>query len=129
MVAADPALSPQLRALLLKGLRVTLDQGYRNPAELYQDLFALQSRYEREPSSQVSIMSEKITLPSIPLVQAVKSEPADLIVPFQPIEQALLVPLPEELPPLKEAHDMRNAALWFVGMVFCLVLLLGHSLA
>jgi serine/threonine protein kinase len=128
MGAADSELSPQLHALLLKGLWTPFNRGYQSPAELYQDLFALYSSYEGGSPSQQSVMSEEITSPSIPVVQGVKSEPADLIVPVQSMEQTLLVPLPDELPPLKEAHDMRNAALWFFCMLFCLVILLGHSL-
>jgi hypothetical protein len=66
------------------------------------------------------------------VIQAAKNEQMDVVVPSQPgdepLERISLVPLPEELPPLKEAHDMRNAVLWFVAMLFCLVLLLGQNL-
>jgi serine/threonine protein kinase len=125
-------ISPQLQAILLKGLRVSLEQRYQTPAELYQDLLALQSGYKKELSSLHFAMSELGTLPSIPAVPVVKPEP---IVPFitdlsveGPLEQTLLVPLPEELPPLKESNDMRNAVFWFTGMIFCLLLLLWHGL-
>ena len=45
-----------------------------------------------------------------------------------PLERTLLVPLPEELPPLKDAHDFRNAVLLFTSMLFLLLLLLGHGI-
>jgi serine/threonine protein kinase len=131
MVTASD-ISPNLRAILLKGLRVSLEQRYQTPAELYQDLQVLQSGYERELSPLHFAMSELGTLPSVPVVQVVKPESMDPLITDLPVggllEQTLLVPLPEELPPLKEANDMRNAALWFVGMMFCLMLLLGHGL-
>jgi hypothetical protein len=130
MIAAGPDLSPQLRAILLKGLRAPLHQRYQRPSELYQDLFLLYKQYQGTPSSS---LSEQNTQPPVaPMMQAAESEQVDFAMPSQPgdepLERVLLVPLPEELPPLREAHDMRNAVLWFVGMLFCLVLLLGHHL-
>ena len=131
-IATGVNLSPQLRALLLKGLRAPFHQRYQRPAELYQDLLALYREYEKVPSSHVSPVSEPGIRLSMPMVQPARREAADFIVPDQPVagspERTLLVPLPEELPPLKSAHDMRNAVLWFMGMLLCLVLLLGHSL-
>ncbi len=131
-MAIGSDLSPPLQAILLKGLLTPLHQGYQRPAELYQDLLALYRGYERVSLSVLSAMSEKNTQPFIPVVLAEKSEPTDFMVQDQPREelpeQFLLVPAPEELPPLKDAHDIRNAVLWFAGMLFCLVLLVGHSL-
>jgi len=130
--ASGSDLSPPLHAILLKGLRAPLHQGYQRPAELYQDLLALYRGYERVSPSASSAMSEQNTQPFIPVVLAAKSASTEFIVPDQPKaeppEQSLLLPLPEELPPLKDAHDMRNAVLWFAGMLFCLMLLLGHNL-
>ena len=123
------ALSPQLHAILLKGLQAPHHQRYQKPSELYQDLLAVYDTYERIFPPSLSIAREQSIPPSALVMQAIKSEPVDFTVPSQLLgklpESTLLVPLPEELPPLKEAHDMRDAVLWFVGMVFCLVLLLG----
>jgi hypothetical protein len=81
------------------------------------------------PSSSLSELS---TRPFPSMMRAAKNEQLGFYVlgrsGEEPPEHSLLLPLPEELPPLKEAHDMRNAVLWFAGMLFCLVLLLGHGL-
>ncbi len=37
-------------------------------------------------------------------------------------EQRLLLPRPEELPPLQGGNDRRQAALWLVGILFCLII-------
>ena len=131
-MATGSDLSPQFRAILLKGLRSSLQQRYQSPSELYQDLLALYSAYQKGSGSQFFAVGERSTQPVAPTMEVAKNELADFIVPRQPIEeppaQSFLMPLPEELPPLKEAHDFRNAVLWFAGMLFCLVILLGRGM-
>jgi serine/threonine protein kinase len=132
-LGAGSDLSPGFRAILLKGLGITLHRGYQKPSELYQDLLALRSEYRGTSPSLRKATGEQGSQSFAPTVQVPKqSKPKDFIAPIQPIaeqpERTLLVPLPEELPLLKEGHDMRNAILWFVGMLLCLVILLGHGL-
>jgi hypothetical protein len=120
MVGAGSVLSSQLRVLLLKGLRVPLHQRYQKPSELYQDLLVLHLGYETQSSPKRSFA---------PTRQATMSTSTDAIVSGQSRDaslesRTLLVPLQEELPPLKEVNDLRNAVWWFVGMLMCLVLLL-----
>ena len=38
-------------------------------------------------------------------------------------EQKLLLPRPEELPPMQQRNDTLPAALWLVGIIVCLLLI------
>ncbi len=143
----DPALSPQFRALLSQGLAAPIHQRYQIPAQLYQDLLTLQNIYNNKVSTpRYNSLDEHSTLsPTRPFntreqsvqsspstIQTTKSEskPENFIVPTleKQFEYTLLVPPPEELPPLKYTQDMRNAVLWFTGMLFLLLLFLGRGL-
>jgi serine/threonine protein kinase len=125
-------LSPRLHAIFLKGLQAPLHQRYQSPSELYEDLLALSREYRRGASSPGPTVTEQSMLSFAPMVQALEREAKDFNLPDQPgenpPEQSSLLPVPEELPPLKEAYDMRNAILWFVGMLLCLLVLLGPHL-
>ena len=125
-------LSPQLRAIFLKGLRAPLHQRYQRPSELYQDLLVLQREYERASSSLGSAVTEQSMLSLSPMMHAPRGRSTDLDIPFHPRENPPEQPLSElvleEPLLLKNDHDMRNAILWFAGMLLCLLLLLGPNL-
>jgi hypothetical protein len=145
-IEAEASLSPQLRALLAKGLLAPAHQRYQNPAQLYQDLLTLHNIYNRtalllhssvEKSNtqntplNSSIKEEGIALsPSILRDINSESQAKDVITPTRETQRELplLVPQPDELPLLKYAPDMRNAILWFAGMLFVLVLFVGRGL-
>jgi len=42
-------------------------------------------------------------------------------------EQSLLLPRPEELPPLADGNDTRNAILWLGVLLVCLILIVVAS--
>jgi hypothetical protein len=136
LVGAGSVLSPQFRVILLKGLHAPFHQRYQTLAELHQDLFALYERDKKvsssSPTPQPSLAMRESPWSFAPMVQTTQNPPADGIVSSQPMkklsEYTLLLPLPEELPSLKEVDDMRNAILWFTGMLLCLLLLLGPGL-
>jgi serine/threonine protein kinase len=134
MVGAGSHLSPQFRVILLKGLRTPLHQRYQTPAELYQDLKVLHERDKMVSPLPLSsqVPSDTHTSFYSPKIQATRELSADALVSDQPmkklLESALLVPLPEELPPLQEVNDARNAVAWFMGTLLCLLLLLGPGL-
>jgi hypothetical protein len=137
MVGAGSLLSSQFRVILLKGLRTPWPQRYQTPAELYQDLMVLHEKDKKlsspSSSSELSfVTNEPFISHYTPKMQVTQNTAADALISDQPmkklLESTLLVPLPEELPPLQEVNDMRNAVMWFTGTFLCLLVLLGPGL-
>ncbi len=127
----NSALSRPFHAMLSKGLLAPPHQRYQNPAQLYPELLLLHKRYKNIPYSVPPSATRKQSMPppEAPMVQVAKNEnrSEEFISPVpQRKEQPELVL--QELSPLKYAHDLRNAALWFTGMLFLLILLLGRGL-
>ncbi len=136
----NPRVSPEFDALLAKGLRPIASQRYQRPAELRQDLLALRpisgslvagnSQWtEQEPRSpaiaqpptQVSLpataqrrMSDSVAQ-ALPLIMANPLDDDD--------EDKILLPRPENLPPMQEGHDMLMASIWLVAILICLIAL------
>ncbi len=139
----NPNISPQFEAILSRGLRPVASQRYQRPSELRQDLLAMRSvnstlvsssaqRFEPPVSTLPAIDQGQGKLPvgppqqtSVPdsLMQAFQS-----LVPAEDIEEhKLLLPSPEELPPLQERNNKLDAALWLGGIMICLLLIVFLS--
>ncbi|GAC1348483.1 MAG: hypothetical protein NVSMB27_16420 [Ktedonobacteraceae bacterium] len=138
----NPNVSPQFDAILSKGLRPIASQRYQRASELRQDLLAMRSvsgtlvpgqRLEQPfqrvsdgaQNGQIGQKFEQSTTPRVAdsVAQALQSlAPAD---DFE--EQKLLLPRPEELPPLEERNDRLYAALWLCAILVCLILVIVFS--
>jgi serine/threonine protein kinase len=136
----NPNVSAQFDAILGKGLRPIASQRYQRPSELRQELLTMRSvrgslvpgsgQGLEQPLSRLSESAqrgqklESATAQHIPdsIVQAFQS-----IVNENDDEQRLLLPRPEELPPLVQRNDLLNAAFWLVPILVCLVLVIIFS--
>ena len=141
------ALSSEFDAILTKGLRAVANQRYQRPSELRQDLLALRS----VSGSLVSSSNGNAVSSSIPAGNYYSSAPAsrngqrveeaaqrhanDLLPPL-PIrlttddaeeERVLLLPRPEDLPPMKASDDRLNAALLLSAILVCFIVLVVLS--
>lgn len=138
------AISSEFDAILTKGLRAVANQRYQRPSELRQDLLALRSvsgslvssgnapaansgaaaahyappqpaRGNQQPQfaqrNQAGFMPLPISLPT--------NEPDN--------EKVLLLPKPEDLPPMKQGDDRLGAALWLGTILISLIILVVLS--
>ncbi|GAC1565213.1 MAG: hypothetical protein NVS3B14_02210 [Ktedonobacteraceae bacterium] len=138
------AISPEFDAILTRGLRAIANQRYQRPSELRQDLLALRSvNGSLVPSNSSNVRSSTSYAESDAPTQAARSRQqvnsaesslAD-VTPQLPIrlttddpddERVILLPKPEDLPPLKASDDRLNAALWLtlilVGVIILVIL-------
>ncbi len=149
------AISPDFDAILAKGLRTIASQRYQRPSELRQDLLALRSVNGSivsggsgigEPPMNTSgaMMSDRPAPVSMSHTQqqreyyaqqtasaAPQSLPIRLVVNDQADEQDLLLPKPEDLPPISASNERMSAALLlgFIMVVLVLLVVLSQSLA
>lgn len=139
------AISSEFDAILTKGLRAIANQRYQRPSELRQDLLALRS----VSGSLVSSNNNSVAEPSVaaapayapaqparqnPQAQFARQNQANYmplpisIASDEPVsEQVFLLPKPEELPPMKQADDRLNAALWLGAILISLIILVVLS--
>ncbi len=144
------ALSTDFDAILSKGLRTIAGQRYQRPSELRQDLLALRSvngsivagNAEQRMNSGSAYMPERAPQyagsniqPHMSAQQATPSPaqalPIQLVVNDQADEQDLLLPRPENLPPLPASNDRMNAALLlgFIMAALLVLVILSQTLA
>jgi len=146
------AISPDFDAILGKGLRAIASQRYQRPSELRQDLLALRSVNgsivsgggEPVMSTRGAMMSDRAAPGSVSHLQqqreqyaqqaasiAPQSLPIRLVVNDQADEQDLLLPKPEDLPPLPASNERVSAALLlgFILVVLVVLVALSQSLA
>lgn len=132
----NPNVSPQFDTILAKGLRSNPIQRYQRPSELVHDLTA-------RPSVSGSLASNHGMIePSSLQSQITKTEPSTLatnnnsaaqalpmlLTPVEDVEErALLLPKPEELQPLSEGDDRRNAAIWLGILLVCMIIIVIAS--
>ncbi|HKV58489.1 MAG TPA: protein kinase, partial [Ktedonobacteraceae bacterium] len=123
------AISSEFDAILTKGLRAVANQRYQRPSELRQDLLALRS----VSGSLVSPGNSPATNSSVSAANYAPAQPARsngqaqftqrAQAEFMPLpismatddpegDRILLLPKPEDLPPMKQADDRLNAAFW-----------------
>lgn len=125
-------------AILARGLRPIVSQRYQRPSELRQDLLAMRSvnstvtastLSHREPDVSkaerpVSIQTSPISPPASSddtLSKVLPSMLSSSLIDEQ--EQRLLLPRPEELPVMQTRNEGQQAALWLIGILICLVII------
>jgi serine/threonine protein kinase len=137
----NPNISAQFDAILGRGLRPIASQRYQRPSELRQDLLAMRSVSGNlvpgsagqglgQPLSRVADSAEKgqkfepAAAPPVPdsVAQALQS-----LAPDDDENQRLLLPRPEELPPMEERNHLLHAAIWLGAIAVCLVLVIVFS--
>ncbi len=135
----NPTLSSAFDAILTRGLRPIASQRYQRPSELRQDLLAMRSVSSTHFSSSgppSGPVSQRLDQPSTmqvslskPLMSANESSVSHLLpnmlasgaADVNDQERKLLLPRPEELPPMPERNDFRQAAYWLIGILICLI--------
>jgi serine/threonine protein kinase len=131
----NPSVSPQFDNILGKGLRPIVSQRYQRSSELRQDLLAMRSvsgtlvpgsgqRLEQPAFRTFNDVQSGQKIDQAPaqhvpdsVAQALKS-----LASIDDEEDRMLLPRPEELPPLEERNDKLQAAFWLSGILVCLVL-------
>lgn len=137
----NPNVSPQFDAILSKGLRPIANQRYQRPSELRQDLLAMRS----VNGTLVSGTGQRFDAPvaasrvldrgqSSQRPEATSQVPDSVAQAFQSLapsegfeEQKLLLPRPEELPPLEERNDRMQATIWLCSILVALILVVIFS--
>jgi serine/threonine protein kinase len=129
----NPQVSVEFEAILAKGLRPIPGQRYQRPAELRQDLLALRSTVAAPAASSFQRSDELLlsmplspsarrTLAPSSVTDSVAQElPRMLGAVLEEEEQRLLLPRPEDLPPMRESNDLLNAAVWVTLILVVLI--------
>jgi Protein kinase domain len=138
------AISSEFDAILTKGLRAVANQRYQRPSELRQDLLALRSVSGSLVSSGNSPAANVGMAPAnyAPAQSARDSQQLQFAqrnqANFMPLpismttndpenERVLLLPKPEDLPPMKRGDDRLGAALWLSAILVSLIILVVLS--
>lgn len=134
----NPTVSSAFDAILTRGLRPIASQRYQRPSELRQDLLAIRAANNTSTTNSSSLAGaetpkaeQPVTLqtrqathqtPQVDtLSQVLPSMLASSIVDDQ--EHQLLLPRPEELPPMPMRNDFQQAAFWLVGILIGLIII------
>ena len=137
----NPHVSSQFDNILGKGLRPIASQRYQRSSELRQDLLAMRSvsgtlvpgsgQHLEQPAIRVSNDVQSVQKIDQASVQHVPDSVAEALKALASADdeedQKLLLPRPEELPPLEEHNDMLQAAIWLGVILVCLVLVIIFS--
>jgi len=129
----NPNVSTPFDAILSRGLRPSANQRYQRPAELLHDLLAMRSvngslvskagRTGQVPVQAPSPKTELSTPATNSGTSASQALPM-LLTPLDDVEErVLLLPRPEELPPMAEGNDSRNAAIWLGILLLCMIII------
>lgn len=134
----NPTVSPAFDAVLARGLHSVSTQRYQRVSELRQDLLALTA----VPGSVTTGRSPAVGRDTAQAGLPIQQQKARTVMPLQTgdslsqllpsllasgvqddQEQRLLLPRPEELAPMPAQNDLRYAAIWLVGILLCLILI------
>ena len=133
----NPNVSPAFDAILSKGLRTVPNQRYQRPSELRQDLLAMRSVSGTLVSGKDSNPAFQNRNPNLVAKNGQQTyvptqQTADQVAQALPLllntnddveEQVLLLPKPEELPPLKAGNDTLNAAV-LLGLILVVLVVI-----
>ena len=133
----NPNVSPTFDAILSKGLRTVPNQRYQRPSELRQDLLAMRSVsgtlvsgkdshpafQNRDPNLVVKNGQQTYVPAQQTTDQVAQALPFLLNTNDDLEEQVLLLPKPEELPPLKAGNDTLNAAV-LLGLILVVLVVI-----
>lgn len=125
----NPNVSARFGAILAKGLHPITSQRYQRPAELLQDLLSARaessspgSRRRKEWSGQVAQAAQPVATDNVSKALPMILTPAE-----EQDERAELLPRPEELPPLEDSNDTRNALILLAVLVLCIIVVVVAS--
>jgi hypothetical protein len=136
----NPGVSAAFDAILTRGLRPIANQRYQHPLELRQDLLGIRAvsgtltpKNETLSSGQVAKRSGQgqtsisVSSQSFPDTVA-QMLPGMLATGLDDeSERGLMLPRPEELPPLEQRNDSLHSILWLVGILVCLIVIVALS--
>ena len=137
----NPNVSSAFDAILSKGLRSVPNQRYQRPSELHQDLLAMRSvsgtlafgmdsnpvfqssgpTFVAKNGQQTQVSTQQATN------QAAQALPLLLNTNDDMEEQVLLLPKPEDLPPMRVGNDTMNAAILLSLILVVLVVVVVLS--
>jgi len=137
----NPNVSSAFDAILAKGLRTVPNQRYQRPSELRQDLLAMRSVsgtlvsgkdsspvFQRSGPTFVSKNGQQTHVPVQQTTdQVAQAIPLLLNTNDEMEEQLLLLPKPEDLPPMKASNDTMNAAILLSLIIVVLVVVVVLS--
>ena len=137
----NPNISAQFDAILRKGLHPIASQRYQRPSELRQELLAMCSvsgilapgsvgHGLGQPLNRVADSAQKGQTLEPATAQHVSDSVAQALQSLASTEEEdekLLLPRPEELPPMVESDHLLNAAIWLGAIAVCLVLVIIFS--
>ena len=141
----NPNVSSAFDAILTKGLRAVANQRYQRPSELRQDLLAMRSVSGTLVSGKGSNAAFQNNMPSPSSRNGQRDDLSaqrtpDHVAQALPLilnstedveERVLLLPKPEDLPPMKAANDTLNAAflLCLILVSLIIIVVLSHMTA
>jgi len=137
----NPNVSSAFDAILSKGLRTVPNQRYQRPSELRQDLLAMSSVsgtlvpgqgsnpvLQNNSPSLFSKNGQQTSLPTQHTADQVAQALPLLLNTYDDMEeQVLLLPKPEDLPPMKGGNDTMNAAILLSLILAVLVVVVVTS--
>lgn len=139
--------SSEFEAILAKGLRPIANQRYQRPSELRHDLLGIRSvngslaqRSGSLASSQPGLpplspqmppalsSSQALTNQKVPAgVAQVLPNLLSMGIEDDEAEEGLLLPRPEELPPMELRNDTMHSTFWVIGILLCLIIIVVVS--
>jgi hypothetical protein len=141
----NPNVSSDFDTILSKGLRAVANQRYQRPSELRQDLLAMRSVSGTLVSGNGSNAAFQNNIPTLISRNGQRTDLSTQRTPdhvAQPLplllnstddleEHVLLLPKPEDLPPMKAANDALNATILLCLILVSLVaiVVLSHMMA
>lgn len=137
----NPSVSPQLNAILARGLRSDVHQRYQHPSELRQELLAIRhgakgmfgdfgvaSRQETATPLTQHSSEGKQHIEITPVSTNINDTLAQTLQSLAPDDDLdtykTLLPRPEELPPIPEQNYKLQAGIWIASILVCLLILL-----
>jgi serine/threonine protein kinase len=137
----NPNVSSAFDAILSKGLRTVPNQRYQRPSELRQDLLAMHSVSGTLVSGNRNNAVLQQNIPSLISKNGQRTDSPtqrspDHVAQALPLllnatddleDRVLLLPNPEDLPPMKKGNDTLNAAMLVSLILVCLVVIVVLS--
>ncbi|HEY4383080.1 MAG TPA: protein kinase [Ktedonobacteraceae bacterium] len=136
----NPTISSQLDQVLTKGLRPIIGQRYQRAAELKYDLLGMRSASANAATTSATSVpsANEMSFSHLAQITATQSPPIDTVAQMLPNllssqlvtgeqERKLLLPRPEDLPPMSAGNDAQQSILWFASILVCLVVLVVLS--
>ena len=138
----NPTVSVQFDQLLTRGLSPSLGRRYQRVSELKYDLLGVRAVLGIEAARSLPPAGEvnfsQLVQSQAPLPQSASSGGFDTVAQMLPTilsselvdeeqDQKMLLPRPEDLPPMAKGNDTVRSILWFVGILVCVIVVVVLS--